>query len=292
MNEVAPNIAVVAVRTPTLPPATHTNSWVLGSGSLTVVDPASPYAEEQERLHAQLRTRATGGERVERLFLTHHHHDHVAGTNDLKDRLRRDGIEVTIAAHPITAELLRGSIEVTELVSDGDVLTIADRPFHAVFTPGHAPGHLALHDPATASIVAGDMVAGIGTIVLDPAEADLQQYLDSLARLRKLRPERLLPAHGPVLLHPDLVLSFYVAHRQQRSDQIRTTLERLGASTPAELAPEVYPELEPELLPIGAAQIETHLKWLLGHGLVRRSSGERWAAGDGASPVGAERGVR
>jgi len=106
MEEVAPDIAVVAVRTPTLPPATHTNSWVLGRGSLTVVDPASPYEDERTRLHLALRTRVAAGEQVERLLLTHHHHDHVAGAMDLRDRLRADGSVVRIAAHPITAVLV------------------------------------------------------------------------------------------------------------------------------------------------------------------------------------------
>jgi len=277
MEEVAPDIAVVAVRTPTLPPATHTNSWVLGRGSLTVVDPASPYEEERARLYTALRARRANGDRVERLFLTHHHHDHVAGTVDLRDRLAADGQPVTVAAHPITADLLEGKIEVTETIEDGDTLAIADRPFRAVFTPGHAPGHLALHDAATGSIVAGDMVAGIGTIVLDPAEADLEQYLASLERLRALGAQRLLPAHGPVLMHPDTVLSFYVAHRHQRSDQIRAALQVGGEATPAELAPRIYPDLDPLLLPIAAAQITTHLRWLAQHGLAHPTPDGRWA---------------
>jgi glyoxylase-like metal-dependent hydrolase (beta-lactamase superfamily II) len=277
MEEVAPDIALVAVRTPTLPPATHTNSWVLGRGSLTVVDPASPYDDERVRLHQALRTRTLAGERVERLLLTHHHHDHVAGAMDLRDRLRADGQPVRVAAHPITADLLAGIVEVDDLVPEGHQLDIAGRPFQAVFTPGHAPGHIALHDAATHTVVAGDMVAGIGTIVLDPTEADLQQYLDSLERLRALRPERLLPAHGPVLLHPDTVLSFYVAHRHQRSEQIRSTLALAGQATAAELAPRIYPELDPAMHPVGAAQITTHLQWLEIHGLVRRAGDDRWA---------------
>jgi hypothetical protein len=81
-----------------------------------------------------------------------------------------------------------------------------------------------------------------------------------------------------VLLHPDTVLSFYVAHRHQRSEQIRTTLAEVGQATADELAPRVYPELERAFLPIGAAQITTHLVWLERHGLVRRGAGNRWAA--------------
>jgi hypothetical protein len=42
MDTLFPGVARVAVRTPTLPPATHTNTWVLGEGDLTVVDPLPP----------------------------------------------------------------------------------------------------------------------------------------------------------------------------------------------------------------------------------------------------------
>jgi glyoxylase-like metal-dependent hydrolase (beta-lactamase superfamily II) len=242
-----------------------------------VVDPASPYQEERDRLYTALRARRAAGDRVERLFLTHHHYDHVAGTVDLRDRLAADGEPVTVAAHPITAALLEGPIEVTETIDDGAEIDVGGRPFLAVFTPGHAPGHLALHDAFTGSIVAGDMVAGIGTIVLDPSEADLEQYLASLERLRALRAQRLLPAHGPVLVHPDMVLSFYVAHRHQRSDQIRAALQVAGEASPAELAPRIYPELDPSVLHFAAAQITTHLRWLAQHGLATPTTGGRWA---------------
>jgi glyoxylase-like metal-dependent hydrolase (beta-lactamase superfamily II) len=108
-------------------------------------------------------------------------------------------------------------------------------------------------------------------------EADLEQYLASLERLRALRAQRLLPAHGPVLMHPETVLSFYVAHRHQRSDEIRTALRVGGEATAEELAPRIYPELEVALLPIAAAQITTHLRWLESHGLARPTTAGRWA---------------
>lgn len=268
--------AVVQVRTPTLPPATHTNAWVLGEGdALTVVDPASPYEDERARLFAELRAAIADGREVRRLFLTHHHQDHVSGAVDLRDRLGAAGHAVPIAAHPVTAELVRGSIAVDELVHDGDVL---DGTLVAHHTPGHAPGHLVLHHQLHGWVVAGDMVAGIGTIVLDPDEGDLQQYLDSLERVRALAPTALLPAHGPVLPHADAVISFYVAHRHQRTDQIRVAVERLGRCTPIEIAPVVYPELPEPMRLVAAAQITTHLRWMSDHGLVDRDSAGRWAS--------------
>ena len=55
MSTVAtPGIEVVPVRTPTVPPATHTNTYVVGDGLLTVIDPASPWDDEQTRLAEHL----------------------------------------------------------------------------------------------------------------------------------------------------------------------------------------------------------------------------------------------
>lgn len=275
MEAVSPGVAVVPVRTPTLPPATHTNTWVVGEGALTVVDPASPWEDEQERLFRALEARLDRGERVERLFLTHHHHDHVSGARALRDRLRDRGLQVRVAAHPATAE--RVALEVDELLLDGSTVTWGGLALAVLHTPGHAPGHLVLHDPAHGSVIAGDMVAGVGTIAIDPDEGDLQDYLDSLGRMRTLGAARLLPAHGPVLPHPEAVLSFYVAHRHQRSDQVRAALDAAGRATPLELAPWVYPELDPRMFPVAAAQILTHLKWLARHGLARPADGGRWA---------------
>src|SRR5262245_21435110 len=78
---VAPGVRVVAMRTPTLPPATHTSCYLVGptegAGELFVVDPASPYREEQAALDAILDAERAAGREVAAVLLTHHHADHV-----------------------------------------------------------------------------------------------------------------------------------------------------------------------------------------------------------------------
>ena len=276
MTAPLPEIERVAVRTPTLPPATHTNTWILGRGSMTVVDPASPWEDEQQRLFEHLWERTRWGEVVERLFLTHHHHDHVAGAVDLQQRLAAHGVEVPILAHPVTRDLLSKTCPVDHVIEDRETLACGSRTFVAHHTPGHAPGHLVLHDVHSGAVVAGDMVAGVGTIAIDPREGDLQDYLDSLEHLRTLEATALLPAHGPVLEHPETVLSFYIAHRHSRTDQIRDALGTLGTATPLELAPIVYPELDTAHHVLAAAQILTHLQWLDRHGLAVPIDAQRW----------------
>src|SRR5438270_13850792 len=80
--EAAPWLRRFPVRTPTLPPATHTNVYLAGEERLAVIDVASPYPEEQAALDAALE-----GLPVAEILLTHHHVDHVSGAAHLAARL-------------------------------------------------------------------------------------------------------------------------------------------------------------------------------------------------------------
>lgn len=251
-------IGRVEVRSPTLPPATHTNAWVLGAERVTVVDPASPWPEEQEALASALAPLS-----VERILLTHHHVDHVSGAEDLRARTG-----APIVAHPITADLV--DFEVDEFLEEGPPLDCDGTSWTVLHTPGHAPGHLCLHDPASATIVAGDMVAGVGTIVLVPPEGDLGHYLAQLGRLRDLSPARLCAAHGPVITDAVAYLQHYLDHRNMRTEQVRSGLRAASSAvSPRDLVPGIYPELPELFWGIAAAQVHCHLLWLEGRGEVR-----------------------
>src|SRR6185295_8476991 len=115
---------------------------------------------------------------------------------------------VPIIAHAATARRLAGRVDVTELADDGDTVYGAT----AIATPGHADGHLcfAVGD----AVIAGDMVAGLGTILIDPREGDMAVYLASLERLLARPQMMLLPAHGPAIADGHGKLSEYLAHRR------------------------------------------------------------------------------
>ena len=244
-------VGLVPVRTPTLPPATHTNVWILGDHHVTVVDPASPYPEEQSRLDEILEMVM-----VERIVLTHHHADHIGGAIALQ---KTTGAK--IAAHPETQALI--DFPVDELLNDGDVLATDAGFWKAIHTPGHAPGHLCLRNAGIGTVIAGDMVAGVGTILLNPPEGNLAEYLASLERLRDLKPRLLMPAHGPVIENGEAYLNDYIQHRHQRSQQILTHLAAIPGADAEDLAQAIYAELIPiSFLPIAARQVTAHLEWL------------------------------
>src|SRR5512144_402941 len=130
LTPVAPGIRVLALRTPTLPPAAQTNVYLVGppAGPVAVVDPGSPYPDQQAILDRVLETLPPAV-----VLLTHHHGDHVGGAAALAERW-----SVPIAAHPATARRLAGRVAVTQSVEDGETVHGA----MAIGTPGHAEGHL------------------------------------------------------------------------------------------------------------------------------------------------------
>jgi len=245
-------ISVVPLLTPTLPPAMHTNAILLGQRRVTVIDPASPWVDEQERLWEAL-----SGLTVEAILLTHHHPDHVGGVEDLR---RRSGAPVI--AHPSTAARVPFSIDL--FIDEGATWPTDAGAWEVLHTPGHATGHLCLHREGV--VVAGDMVAGEGTIVLDPPEGDLSLYLHHLRRLRRMEPALLLPAHGPALTDAVGTLEMYVGHRQMRTAQVRAALAAREPAAPGDLVGDVYVDLHPLMRPVAARQILCHLQHLVAIG--------------------------
>lgn len=262
---VASGIRLLALRTPTLPPAMHTNVYLVGpeAGPVAVIDPGSPYPEQQARLDAVLADTPAAV-----VILTHHHGDHVGGAAAVAERWG-----VPIAAHPATARRLAGRVEVTRLVDDGERV----HGMLALHTPGHADGHLCFE--VDGAIIAGDMVAGIGTILVDPSEGDMAHYLASLERLLARPQSTLLPAHGPAIADGHGKLREYLAHRRMREARVVAALANAeNGATVDELVPEVYGDTPPALWPLAQRSLLAHLvKLEREHRAIRRN--ERWAQG-------------
>ncbi len=249
-------IDVLPVRTPTLPPATHTNIYRVGR---CVFDVASPYPDEQARTLAWVLESPVP---VDTIVLTHHHADHVGGAEALRTELRRRDVPARILAHadsrlPFT---LDGTLADGEVIATGDPAHPRLTPLH---TPGHADGHLVfLADDG--DVICGDLVAGIGTILVAPPEGHLETYLDSLRRLLPVA-RRLYPAHGPDLPGPE-TLAMYLAHRAMRTEQVRAALLGMRAEgltvTALSVAERVYAGVPGVEFGIAAMQVAGILVWL------------------------------
>jgi glyoxylase-like metal-dependent hydrolase (beta-lactamase superfamily II) len=268
LREIAAGVRLLALRTPTLPPATATNTLVVGRKRLAVIEPATPYADEQAALDELLGALVGTGADVAAILLTHHHQDHTGYATALRERTG-----APIHAHALTAARLDFPVDV--LLADGEEVALDDGfALTAMHTPGHAPGHLVFGERRSGLTYAGDLVAGTGTILIDPEDdGDMIAYLASLERVAAARPTALVPAHGPVLDDPQECLRRYRAHRLMREQRVLAAIPAAWRAVSAVLA-EAYADTPPALWPLATRSLEAHLRKLATEGLVRRCGAE------------------
>jgi endoribonuclease LACTB2 len=252
--EMSPGIVLVPLRTPTLPPATHTNCYVIGGDEVIVIDPASPYEDEQALLDGVLANR-----HVREIWLTHLHRDHVGGANHLRRKLG-----VKVAAHPVTARDLEGTVEVDRRFEENERLELAGNPgwsLQVFQTPGHARGHVCIFERRHGSLITGDLMAGAGTIVIDPPEGHMATYFDSLRRMQGLPVKALFPAHGPVIANGKAKIQEYLDHRLERERQILAAWHS-GIHDSAGIVEEVYTDVPAAMHGLAERSVIAHLEKL------------------------------
>jgi ribonuclease/clavin/mitogillin len=281
--EFYPNYICFPVRTPTKPPATHTNCYLIyNSRELLVIDPGSPYEDEQTALADCADELIAAGRTVREIILTHVHPDHVAGVNTLNDHLEeKHGGRVPIAAHRLTAESLKNHVSVDRHIEDDEVLELNGEPsikLRALYTPGHARGHLCFYDERTGALISGDNIVGFGSVLIDPPEGNMSEYLNSLRRMRALpNLSVLFGGHGPAIANPYEKIDEYLSHRLQREELILAAVGE-GALTPKEIVARVYMDVSPKAHGMAERAVLAHLEKLEADGLVTRISHDTYQA--------------
>ncbi len=268
--EICGGVAVLPLKTPTLPPATHTNAFIIGDERFVIVDPGASGDKHLAPLIDYLKRRIDKGHRCSAVFVTHHHGDHIGGLKPLS-RL----VDAPILGHPETLRRLPELPLKTRQIEDGEVLEIDHPgPLQALYTPGHAPGHLALFQPDARLLFAGDVVASRGTIAINPPDGNMGQYLQSLRRLRDLDARALLPGHGPPETDPRKLLAHYLEHRQKREKMVLKALQDYGPATAQKLVPHVYADAPKAVWPLAARSLLAHLEHLVEQGQARHSEAD------------------
>jgi glyoxylase-like metal-dependent hydrolase (beta-lactamase superfamily II) len=230
-----------------------TNTWIIaepGSSSVVVIDPGPDDEQHLGRVHAEA---VAGDRRIAGILLTHGHLDHSAGAARLAEL---SGAPVR-AADP--ADRLGA-----EGFGDGDVVTTAGCELRVIATPGHSADSVSLLLAEDRALFTGDAVLGRGTTVI-AHDGNLGDYLRTLGQLRELAESMdlglLLPGHGPMLADPLATLDYYLAHRAERLEQVRSALAA-GARTPAEIVAMVYAEVDPAVWPAAEWSVRAQLDYL------------------------------
>jgi glyoxylase-like metal-dependent hydrolase (beta-lactamase superfamily II) len=250
-------VACVLAPNPSLMTGPGTNTYVVGDGATecVVIDPGVDDSDHLEAIQ-----RAAGDQRITHILITHGHDDHRGGAARLRER----------TGAPIFAWSREGTPEADVSLADGAVIPLGASTLRALHTPGHRFDHLCFLHLSTGALFAGDLVAGVGTVVIAPPEGDMLDYLASLRRLLALpHLGAILPAHGPIIDDGPALLQQYIAHRLERERQVIAALEAGDATVDAMVA-RIYVDVDPALHPVAARSVLAHLLKLEREGAVWR----------------------
>ncbi len=266
LAEVAPGLRRMVVENPGGFTFHGTNTYVIGSGDVAVVDPG-PLNDA----HFEALTRALEGESVSHILLTHTHMDHSPAAKPLKEKTGAR----TFAFGPHGSGKLDTGIQVEaggdmDFVPDvtikhGEVIQGGDWEVECVFTPGHTSNHMCFALPGKAGLITGDHVMGWSTSVISPPDGDMKAYMESLDLLVERGDKVLWPAHGDAIRDPAPFLKEFIAHRHAREAQIAECI-RDDLNDIRTMVKRMYADVDERLHRPAAMSVLAHLQHMVATG--------------------------
>lgn len=253
-----------------------TNTWIVGGGgSVAVIDPGP-----EDAAHRDAILRATAGERITHIIVSHTHRDHSPGVAALQAATGAPshGFGPHMTPPDQGGEGGDHSFRPDVTLPDGGAVTGADWSLRAIHTPGHCANHLCFALEGADILFSADHVMSWSTTVVSPPDGDMAAYMASLARLAERDDRLFLPGHGPPLPDPAPFVAALAAHRREREAMVLEALRAAKRATARELVPAVYgPSLDERLVPAAARSLLAHLIKLGAEGAATRE-GEAWEA--------------
>jgi glyoxylase-like metal-dependent hydrolase (beta-lactamase superfamily II) len=273
LEELEPGIARVLAHNPSAFTYYGTQTYLVGTDELAVIDPGPDLPEHVEALE-----KAIAGRPVVAIMCTHTHRDHSPAARPLAERI---GVPI-VGCAPLSLETVGpradaafdGDYAPDRVLADGETIEVDGEQLIAVATPGHTSNHLCF--AYKGALFSGDHVMGWSTTVVVPPDGDMAAYMQSLDKLRQRDDRIYYPAHGPAVTNPQQYVRHLVGHRLQREKQI-LKLVRERPREISDIVANAYPGLDPRLTAAAGGSVFAHLLDLERRGLVERR-GDAWTA--------------
>ncbi|MCB1388014.1 MAG: MBL fold metallo-hydrolase [Rhodobacteraceae bacterium] len=251
-----------------------TNTYLLGTGAVSVIDPGP---DDPAHLQALLRSLAPG-ERIAQILVTHAHKDHSPLARPLAEATGapviafgdalagRSGRMTSLGGSVGGGEGVDSAFDPDIRLADDAIIEAGGQDLVAVHTPGHFGNHLCFRWGS--ALFSGDHVMGWAPSLVSPPDGDLTDFMASLDRLESLGPLRYYPGHGAPIADGLSRTRALRRHRLDRESAIREAVAG-GAADVAAITRAVYRDVAPALLPAAARNVLAHLIDLDARGLLR-----------------------
>lgn len=264
-----------------------TNTWLVGTSEVAVIDPGP-----DDSAHVAAILAAVGSARVAAILVTHTHRDHSPAAAALQaatgapvygEGPHRPARALDIGEiNPLDASAQTDFVP-DHVLGDGDVVAGPDWTLEAVATPGHTANHLCYALREEATLFTGDHVMAWSTSIVAPPDGAMVDYMASLRRLMARDDRLLLPAHGPGIAEPLPFLRGLEAHRLGREAALLEQLEHAPRTIP-EMVATIYAAVDPRLHGAAALSLFAHAEDLAARGRIAPVEGPigltaRWRLG-------------
>jgi glyoxylase-like metal-dependent hydrolase (beta-lactamase superfamily II) len=248
VRQVTPVASVLLQRNPGPMTLDGTNTWLLrgpDSAETVVVDPG-------QTDDAHLDALVAAAPSISLVLVTHGHFDHSQAAVEL---YARTGAPV----RAIDPDHCHGGSR----LRDGETIEAAGVRLQVLATPGHSADSASFVLGEQDAVLTGDTILGRGTTVVAHPDGVLGPYLESLERLQSFGDAAVLTGHGPELPTIAEVAAMYLAHRQERLDQVRAALRELGPdATARQIVERVYADVDQAVWWAAELSVKAQLDYL------------------------------
>jgi glyoxylase-like metal-dependent hydrolase (beta-lactamase superfamily II) len=265
-SELASGVRRLVAPNPSMMTGPGTNTYLLGTDEVAVLDPG-PVIDS----HLQNIEEAAAGN-IRWVLVTHTHPDHSPAAAKLANRV---GAELLGRPAPEGGHQDKTFVPDRILV-DGDCLRVDGVDIAVIQTPGHASNHVCYWHKERNWVFTGDHVIDGSTVVINPPDGNMKDYIASLEKLKDLEPVALAPGHGDLINDPKRIIDWIIDHRLAREANVAAALQGNPGLTPMELVPHVYMDVDKKLYGWAERSLLAHLIKLEADGAAV-SSNDRWS---------------
>ena len=255
--ELTPLIRRVIARNPSAFTFHGTGTYIVGRGKVAIIDPGPELAE-----HVDALLQAVRGETVTHILITHTHSDHSPATRAVQKAT--GATTYGFGSHPAPPPGMQPqesgdhAFKPDVTVADGDIIAGSGWTMEALHTPGHISNHLCFGLCEENALFSGDHVMGWSTSVISPPDGNMRDYFASLRKLLPRGDRLYYPTHGGPIPEPQDFVRQFIAHREEREQQIVACI-RNGAATIPAMVEIMYKDVPKQLHAAAARSVLAHM---------------------------------